>query len=44
MKGKNFPQTFLPLNTKIGGPVKCVKDKENNCLTTDEDRYIYKKR
>ena len=28
MKGKNDPTTLLPLNTKTGGPVKCVKDKE----------------
>ena len=43
MKGKNDPTTFLPLNTKIGRPVKCVKDKENICLTMDQARHIYKK-
>ena len=43
MKGKNDPTTFLPLNTKIGGPAKCVKDKENICLTTDQARHINKK-
>ena len=43
MKGKNDPTTFLPLNTKICGPVKCAKDKENICLTMDQTRYIYKK-
>ena len=43
MKSKNDPTTFLPLNTKLGGPVECVKDKENICLTTDQARYIYSK-
>ena len=44
MNSKNDPTTFLPLNTKIGGPVKYVKDKENICLTTDQARHFYKKR
>ena len=43
MKGKNDPNAFLPLNTKISGPVKCVKDKENICSTTDQARHIYEK-
>ena len=43
MKGKNDPTTFLALKSKIGGPVKYVKDKENICLTADQARYIYKK-
>ena len=34
---------FLPPNTKIGGSVKYVKDKENICLTANQARYIYKK-
>ena len=34
---------LLPLNTKIGEPVKYVKDKENICLTMDQARHIYKK-
>ena len=42
MKGNN-DTTFLPSNTKIGGPVKYVKDKETICLTNDQARYIYKK-
>ena len=42
MKDKNDP-TFLLLNTKIGGPVKCIKDKENICLPKDQVRHIYKK-
>ena len=33
----------MPLNTKIGGPVKYVKDKETICLTNDQARHIYKK-
>ena len=43
MNGKNDPTTFLPLNAKIGGPVKSIKDKENICLTMEQARYIYKK-
>ena len=33
----------MPLNTKIGGPVKYVKDKKTICLTNDQARHIYKK-
>ena len=33
----------MHLKTKIGGPVKYVKGKENICLTADQARYIYKK-
>ena len=43
MKDKNDPTIFLPLNTKIGGPVKCVKDKKNMCLIMEQARHIYKK-
>ena len=43
MKGKNDPTAFLPLNTKIDGPVKCVKDKKNICLTMKQARHIYRK-
>ena len=33
----------MPFNTKIGGLVKYIKDKETICLTIDQDRHIYKK-
>ena len=33
----------MPLNTKIGGPVKYAKDKETISLTKDQARHIYKK-
>ena len=33
----------MPLNTKIGGPLQYVKDKENICLTTEQAGHIYKK-
>ena len=33
----------MPLNTKIGGPVKYIKDKETICLTNNQARHIYKK-
>ena len=43
VEGKNGTTTFFPLNTKIGGPVQYVKDRENICLTNDQARNIYKK-
>ena len=43
MKGKNEPMTLLPLKSKILGPVRYVKDRENVCLTADQAKYIYKK-
>ena len=33
----------MPLNTKIGGPIKYIKDKETICLTNDQARHIYEK-
>ena len=33
----------MPINTKIGGPVKYVKDKETISLTYDQARLVYKK-
>ena len=30
----------MPINTKIGGPVKYVKDRETICFTNDEARHI----
>ena len=29
------------LNTRIGGPVKYLKDKETICLTNDKTRHMY---
>ena len=43
MKGKNDPTAFLPLKSKIGGPVRYVKGRENICLTLDQAKCIYKK-
>ena len=43
VEGKNSPTTFLPLNTKIGGQARYIKDKEAICLTKDQARHIYKK-
>ena len=34
----------LPLKSTIGEPVRYVKDRENICLTTDQAKYIYKKK
>ena len=33
----------MPLNTKIGGPARYIKDKEAICLMNDQTRHIYKK-
>ena len=33
----------MPLNTKIGGQARYIKDKEAICLTEDQARHIYKK-
>ena len=43
MKDKNDPTTFLPLKSKIGGPVRHTKERENICLAADQARYFYKK-
>ena len=43
MKGKNGPTTFLPLNRKIGGQARYIKDKEAICPTEDQAKHIYKK-
>ena len=43
IRGENGTNTFLPLNAKIGGPVKYAKDKETMCLIKDQARHIYKK-
>ena len=33
----------MPLNTKIGGPARYIKDKEAICLMNDKAKHIYKK-
>ena len=43
VEGKNGPTIFLPLNTKIGGPVRYIEDKKAICLTNNQARHIYKK-
>ena len=45
IKGENGTMAFVPMNTKIGGPVnvRYVKDNEVKCLTEDQVRHIYKK-
>ena len=42
-KGKNGTTTFLPLDSKTGGNIKYIKDKDAICLTEDQTRYMYKK-
>ena len=43
IKGENATNTFLPLNMKIGGPVKYAKNKDAICLTKDQARHIFMK-
>ena len=33
----------MPLNTKIGGQARYIKDKEAICLINDQARHVYKK-
>ena len=42
IEGKNSPTTFLPLNIKIGGQARNIRD-EDRCLMNDQARHIYKK-
>ena len=42
-KHKNDPTALFTLNTKTGGLVIYIRDKENICLTADQARYFYKK-
>ena len=42
VKGKNDTTIFLPLNTKIGGLARYIKDREAICLMSDQGRHIYK--
>ena len=43
MKGRNYPNTFLPLSPKIGGQVSNNKPKTSQYLTKEQARYVYKK-
>ena len=43
LKGKNGTTTYLPFNSKTGGDVKYIKDKDTTCLTEDQMRYKYEK-
>ena len=43
LKGKNGTTTFLPFDSKIGGNVKYIKDKDAICLTEDQMSYVYKR-
>ena len=42
-EGKNDPTTFLPLSTNIGGQVNFSTSKDNQYLTEEQDRHVYKK-
>ena len=39
VEGKNGHTTFLPLNTKVGGPVNYIKDKEVISLMDNQARH-----
>ena len=38
-----MPHHILPPNTKTGGPVQYIKDKDTSCFMDDQARHIYKK-
>ena len=38
-----MPHHILPLNTKIGGQARYIRDREAVCLKEDQAKYIYKK-
>ena len=43
IEGKNDPTTFLPLITSIGGQVNSSKSNDNNYLSEEQARHVYKK-
>ena len=43
MKGRNDPTTFLPLSTNKGEQVNINKPKDNQYLTEEQARHVYKK-
>ena len=43
IEGKNGPTTFLPLNTKIGGWTRYIRDKAFIYLMDNQARHVYKK-
>ena len=42
MKGKNDSTPFLPLNSKTGGKVTYVQNKDDICLTERQADHVYK--
>ena len=43
VKSKNGTTSFLLFDSKTGGNIKYIKDKDAICLTEDQTRYVYKK-
>ena len=43
IKGRNDPTTFLPLCTNIGRHTNINKPKDNQYLTQEQVRHVYKK-
>ena len=43
MKGRNDPTTFLPLSHKKGGQINNNKTKEDQYLSEEQARHVYKK-
>ena len=42
MKGNNDSTPFLPLNSKTGGKVTYVQNKDDICLTERQADHVYK--
>ena len=43
VKGKDGTTSFLPIESKTGGNVSFIKNKEAMCLSEKQANYIYKK-
>ena len=43
VKGKDDTTSFLPIDSKPGGKVSYIKNKEAMCLSEKQANYVYKK-
>ena len=43
MKGKDGITSFLPIDSKTGGKISYIKNKEALCLSEKQSNYVYKK-
>ena len=43
VKGKDGTTSFLPIDSKTGGKISYINNKEAMCLSEKQANYIYKK-